>query len=108
MKTPSRITLELTAARQAQAAANPGRARVCARRAAGWAIRAWYQAQDGPIWTGDALKQLQRLAADPAVPEPARQAAERLLTKVDHDHRVPFEDDPVVDAERLIAHVGSR
>lgn len=105
MPLPPRIAEELNAARLAQQSANPGRARVCARRAAGWAVRAWYQAQDGPGWTGDALKQLRRLSGDAAAPAPVRQAAERLLTKVDLDHKLPFEDDPVEDAARIIAHV---
>jgi hypothetical protein len=103
MTAPSRLHQELAAARLAQQAANPGRARVCARRAAGWAIRAWYQAREGPAWTGDAMKQLQRLAAEPAVPASARAAAERLLTKVDHDHQLPFAEDPIEDAELIIA-----
>ena len=99
------IDLELTLAREAQLAANPGRARVCARRAAGWAIRDWYARGEGSAWGGDALKQLQRFRADPAVPEAAREAAARLLTKVDLDHQLPFDDDPVEDARSIIAHV---
>jgi hypothetical protein len=105
MTVPSRINHELTLAREAQQAANPGRARVCARRAAGWAVRAWYQAREGSGWGGDAMKQLTRLGADGTVPEAVRQAAGRLLTKVDLDHSLPFDDDPVEDAERIIAHV---
>jgi hypothetical protein len=108
MALAARITAELTSARAAQAAGNPGRARVCARRAAGWAVRAWYQQREGPGWTGDALKQLRRLAGDAAVPEAVRAAAARLLTKVDHEHRVPFEEDPVEDAERIIGQVTAR
>ena len=105
MTAPSRIDHELAAAREAQAAQNPGRARVCARRAAGWAVRAWYQAREGSGWGGDAMKQLTRLRADAGVPEAVRQAATRLLTKVDLDHTLPFDDDPVEDARRIIAHV---
>jgi hypothetical protein len=107
MPVPPRITDELNAARHAQQTANPGRARVCARRAAGWAVRAWYQAREGSGWGGDALKQLQRLGADSAVPEPVRQAAARLLTKVDLEHSLPFDDDPVEDAARVIAFVSA-
>ena len=105
MSTAAPIEAELTLARQAQAAANPGRARVCARRAAGWAVRAWYEARAGSARQGDALKQLRRLAADAAVPEPVRAAAVRLVTKVDVDHTLPFDDDPVVDARLIIAYV---
>ena len=90
---------------RASAAGNPGRARVCARRAAGWAIRAWYQAHAGPGWGGDAVTQLNRLRADLAVPEALRAAAERLTTKVDHKHQLPFTDDPLEDARAIVEWV---
>ena len=101
---PARIDAELALGRAA-VAGNPGRARVCARRAAGWAIRAWYRAREGPGWGGDAMKQLHRLRADPAVPPALRAAAERLTTQVDHEHQLPFRDDPLEDARAIIAHV---
>ena len=100
----TRIESELALGR-ASAAGNPGRARVCARRAAGWAIRAWYQAREGPGWGGDALKQLRRLRADPAVPAALRAAAERLSTRVDHEHRLPFKEDALDDARGIVAWV---
>jgi len=98
----SRIASELALGR-ASAPTNPGRARVCARRAAGWAIRAWYQQRDGPGWSGDALKQLIRLRADPAVPAALHAAAERLTAKVDLEHQLPFTNDPLEDARGIIA-----
>jgi hypothetical protein len=103
VKSQETIEAELKKAREAQAANNAGQARVCARRAAGWVVRAWYQRRDGPHWGGDALKQLRRLQADDAAPEPIRRAAERLTTKVDENHALPFEDDPVEDARLIIA-----
>ncbi len=98
-----RIANEIELARQAQAEGNLGRARVCARRAAGWALRAYYQRREGPGWGGDALKQLNRLQADPAAPAAVRAMAERLTTRVDVHHRLPFDDDPIEDARGLIA-----
>ena len=103
----SRIASEL-ALGQAATAANPGRARVCARRAAGWAIRAWYQAREGPAWSGDAMKQLHRLRADAAAPAALREAAERLTTRVDHDHQLPFDNDPLEDARGIIEWSGMK
>ena len=94
---------ELAQGRAAQAAGIPGRARVCARRAAGLALKAWFQARDGGQWGGDAMRQLKRVQAEPAAPEAVRAAAERLTTKVDHDHALPFDNDPLVDAELIIA-----
>lgn len=97
------VEAELTHAREAQAAGQPGKARVCARRAAGWAIRVWYHQGAGSGWGGDAMQQLWRLRDDAGVPEPIRQAAERLATKVDENHELPFEADPVEDAQRIVA-----
>jgi hypothetical protein len=105
MDLAARIEAELALGREAAAAGSAGRARVCARRAAGWAIQAWYQRREGLGSAGDALKQLQRLRGDTAVPLPVRQAAERLSTKVGIDHRLPFDDDALEDARKIIGHL---
>jgi hypothetical protein len=105
MPVTDQIEAELHAGRQALAAGNPGRARVCARRAAGLGIKDWYQRRASASWTGDALRQLQRLQAEPTTPAPVRAAAARLTTKVDRDHRLPFADDPLDDAQLILAYV---
>ncbi len=104
MSLTDQIDAELSQARQAT---SPGRARVCARRAAALAIRAYYQRRDGPRWGGDAMQQLARLQADPAAPEPVRQAAARLTTRVDAEHRLPFDADPVEDALTIVRFVSA-
>lgn len=103
MDRSARIIAELNAGRLAQQAGNPGRARVCARRAAGLGIKAWYQRRGDSAWGGDALRQLARLQGDPLAPADVRAAAARLTTKVDFDHQLPFDDDPLVDAELILA-----
>lgn len=58
-QTIQKITDELTDAYRSEANGNLGRARVCARRAAGWAIQAALEAQGGhPVITHafDAIK----------------------------------------------------
>lgn len=97
------IETELAQARQARQSGNAGQTRVCARRAAGIAIREWYRRRGESAWGGDALKQLKRLQTEATAPEAVRKAAERLTTKVDFDHKVPFEDDPIEDARKIIA-----
>ena len=100
------IENELQRARAAQQNGKAGRARVCARRAAGMAIREFYRKREGAGWGGDAMKQLQHLQADESVPEEIRQAAERLTTKVDENHQLPFANDPVEDAELIVKFAG--
>jgi hypothetical protein len=51
------------------------------------------------------MKQLQRLQADTLAPENVRAAARRLTTRVDFDHTLPFKDDPIEDARRIIEFV---
>jgi hypothetical protein len=97
------VERELAQAHKARAAGNEGQARVCARRAAGIAIREWYKRRLGSSWHGDAVKQLQRLQADALAPEKVREAARRLTTRVDFDHTLPFEDDPLEDARLIIS-----
>jgi len=93
----------MAAGRLAQQSGNLGRARVCARRAAGLGLKAWYQRRGEAAWGGDAMRQLARLQADPLTPVEVRAAAARLTTRVDFDHQLPFDDDPLEDAERILA-----
>ncbi len=90
-------------AAQARAAGNAGKARVCARRAAGLAIRAHYQRTRGAGWGGDAYAQLVYLREDEQADDALRAAAARLTTKVDHDHQLPFDEDPLDDARRIVS-----
>src|SRR5574341_1794554 len=97
------VETELDQAQKAREAGNERQARVCARRAAGAAIRDWYRRRLETGWHGDALKQLQRLQADPLAPENVRAAARRLTTRVDFDHALPFESDPIADARLIVS-----
>ncbi len=79
---------------------------MCVRRAAGIAIREWYKRRAGSGWRGDSMKRLQRLQSDRLVPEEVRAAARRLTTRVDFDHTLPFEDDPIEDARGIVEFTG--
>ncbi len=92
------IQKELNRARAAQQEGNAGMARVCARRAAGIAIR------KSKGQGGSAVEQLRGLARDESAPELIRQAAARLCATVQEDHTLPFDENPIQDAERIIGH----
>ena len=102
------VEAELAQARAARAEGHEGQARVCARRAAGSAVREWYRRRTDADWHGDALKQLQRLQEDALAPENVRAAARRLTARVDLDHTLPFEDDPIEDARGIIEFVSQK
>jgi hypothetical protein len=99
----NKIQQELEMAAQARAAGNEGKARVCARRAAGLAIREHYRRARGAGWGGDAYAQLVHLREDDQADAALRAAAARLTTKVDHDHQLPFSQDPLDDARLIVS-----
>jgi hypothetical protein len=92
---------ELAKAEQARQEGYEGRARVCARRAAGIAIRA-YQARRGIPAAGrsayDLLVDLQDL---PGISARVRQAAQRLSLRVSEDFTLPSEADLIDEARQL-------
>ncbi len=97
----SAIEQELTRARQARARGNEGQARVCARRAAGLAVRAYYAQQGITPSTSSAYDLLRLLAADERLDAETRAQAERLTLRVTPEFRLPIEADLIQEAESL-------
>ena len=98
----TQIEQELTHAENARAAGNEGMARVCARRAAGLAIRAYLENQNLPVHSSSAYDLLARLPDLPGVSAACRAAADHLLTRVDESFNLPQPVDLIAQA-RLIA-----
>lgn len=99
----SAIRDEMQSAAIARREGNEGRARVCARRAAGLAI-GWYAEQHGwNLAEPSAYKRLLWLESQVDVSEDIRQAARRLTTRVTHSHQLPHLEDPLQDAALLIS-----
>ncbi|RLT46751.1 MAG: hypothetical protein DWI63_01875 [Chloroflexi bacterium] len=94
------IARELALAEQARQAGNEGRARVCARRAAGWAVAAGA----GIAALPNAFVQLQRLAKDSAQPAHIRSAAAHLTLRITSEHLLPGNADPLSEARSIIRH----
>ncbi len=76
------IEQELNRGFEARRQGFEGRARVCARRAAGIAIRAWLEGRGIAPGSASAYDLLAKIVDDPAVSERARQAAASLLERV--------------------------
>ncbi|HLC04947.1 MAG TPA: hypothetical protein VJK02_18080 [Anaerolineales bacterium] len=96
------VEAEMGAARLARAQGNEGRARVCARRAAGHAIRAYREAIGGKDRAHSAYGLLRWIASLPEIEEPLRACAERLAARVTPEHVLPHPQDPLGDATLLI------
>jgi hypothetical protein len=103
-----KIEAEMTAARQARASGNEGRARVCARRAAGQAIRAYRETVGSDGQDHSAYVLLRWLARFPGVEQPVRDCAERLAARVTQEHDLPHPQDPLADAASLIRALTDR
>jgi hypothetical protein len=101
-----RIEAELAKAERARAERREGMARVCARRAAGWALRSYYVTRTGRAAPTSALDLLRWFQADPAAPAELRDAAQRLTVRVTEDFRLPHSGDPILDARRIVEAYG--
>jgi hypothetical protein len=104
-ETLSSIERELAQARQAAASGNDGMARVCARRAAGEAIAYWLQFNERPGWRSDAMSRIRDLEADALIPQNVREAAMRLMARVNKDFTPQFDNDPLEDSNIIISHL---
>ena len=98
------IRRELEDADRARIDGNEGRARVCARRAAGWAVSITRSLAEESEIESNAYDMLQWLAQQSDTPDAVRSAATRLTTHVSHNHTLPFPEDPLEDA-RMICDV---
>lgn len=97
------ITTELTNAEKALAEKNDGKARACARRAAGIIIKE-YLRQDSKSPSQSALDRLKNVSTNEQFPEHIRKAALRLITNVKDRLSPNFTFHPIHDAEILITY----
>ena len=97
-----RIEAELKFARGEQAKGKEGRARVCARRAAGWAVAAYWKQHLGDEPHPNAYHLLCWFQKLEDVPQDLRLAAARLTTRVTPNHELPHDDDPLEDAQAIV------
>lgn len=92
---------ELDMAAAARQRRNEGQARVCARRAAGVAIREYYRRRGQSISTPSAYDLLKMLMGDMSQPEAVRQSAAYLTLRVNEEFKLPVDLDLVKEAESI-------
>jgi hypothetical protein len=102
------ITDELRSASHAKATGNQGRARVCARRAAGWAIQAYLAEQGGHPEITNALDSIKYFAGLPDLDEDVLAVCEHLTLKLnkdseDSDAYYPLPDVDLISEARWLA-----
>jgi hypothetical protein len=96
------IEKELKDAQLARLNKNEGRARVCARRAAGIAARDFLSRQGVRAPNNSAYETLKVLAAFPGLAMELRQAAEDLTARVSENFTLPGDIDLIAEARKLI------
>jgi len=99
------IKVELEKAEQSRLRGNEGRARVCARRAAGLAARQYIFRSGQIVRTSSAYDLLQQLTEDTELPQDIRQAAAYLTLRVDEHFKLPVEVDLILEATKLCAYL---
>lgn len=93
------IDTELDKAKQARTRGNEGQARVCARRAAGIAIREFLsRRQICPPFTS-AMDLLALIKDDPHLPSDLKLIADHLTLRVTEEFKLPIQVDLIAEAE---------
>ena len=95
------ISAEFEKAEQARARGNEGQARVCARRAAGVAVREYLKRQGERPPSVSAYDLLNTLKNDPRLSPDLRQIAGHLTLRVTEEFKLPVNADLVAEAKRF-------
>jgi hypothetical protein len=103
MDSTSQITVELQMAETARASGNEGRARVCARRAAGIAARDFLARRGVGVRNASAFEVLKVLAETPGLDPDLRRSALHLTLRVTEAFELPVDADLIADARSLCA-----
>jgi hypothetical protein len=96
------IQRELANADQARGEGNEGRARVCARRAAGAAIREYFRLIGQPGGEGSAYDLLRFLQTQQGLPPQVGETAGHLMARVDTHHNLPVDADLLAETRWLV------
>ncbi|HSG44012.1 MAG TPA: hypothetical protein VLA72_12725 [Anaerolineales bacterium] len=95
------LKLEFQRAEEAHAKDNEGQARVCARRAAGIAIREYLTRKGTPPRTASAYDLLNQLKDDPLLSPDLNLIIHHLTLRVTEEFKLPVDADLVAEARAL-------
>ncbi len=101
MDLPEEIASELAKAEQARARGNEGQARVCARRAAGIAIRVYLTRKGIHPTSPSAVDLLNLLKDDPLLSPDLKLIANHLTLRVTEDFKLPMQADLIAESRTL-------
>lgn len=95
------IQAEFDKAEEARARGNEGQARVCARRAAGIAIREYLRRQGIRPSSVSAFDLLNQMKQDPQLPPGLQEIAGHLTLRVNEDFKLPVDADLIAEARKF-------
>jgi len=95
------IQIELKKAEQARVNGNEGQARVCARRAAGIAIRDYLTRKGTSLPSRAAHDLLNFIKDETALPPDLKLVADHLTLRVTEEFKLPIEADLIAEAKSL-------
>lgn len=94
-----RFELEIAMAESAQNEGNEGKARVCARRAAGIVIGEFIDRHQKTGYSPtSSYSRLQYLQTISDLPPKVKEVAEHMLARVDENHNIPYDVDLISEA----------
>ncbi|HKJ39204.1 MAG TPA: hypothetical protein VJ972_10530 [Anaerolineales bacterium] len=96
-----KINLEFQRAEAARKKNNEGQARVCARRAAGIAVREYLTRNGTPPRTASAYDLLNLIKEDPLLSPDLKLIADHLTLRVTEEFKLPVDADLVAEARTL-------
>ncbi|MBC8331865.1 MAG: hypothetical protein H8E28_07780 [Anaerolineae bacterium] len=99
------IEKELQTANESRQAGNEGRARVCARRAAGIAAGEYFRLHALPDPGPSAYDRLHILASASEIDPRFREIAQHLILRVNEEFRLPTQIDLIAEARQLVAYL---
>ncbi len=95
------IQVEFERAQRARANGNEGQARVCARRAAGIAIRDYYTRKATPLPSRSAHDLLNLIKEETLLPPDLKLVADHLTLRVTEEFKLPIDADLIAEARAL-------
>lgn len=98
----NQIERELTLAQQARGQGLEGKARVCARRAVGIALRRYFSIHQPQLAALSVIDLIQAFQSQAELPLNIQQICAHLLTRVDADYNLPVAADLLAEARILI------
>jgi hypothetical protein len=103
-----KFNAELARAELARSAGNEGKARVCARRAAGIVIGRYLDIRNVSHTNASAYDLLKYLLEDESQPPRVHELINHFLVRIDTDHHLPIDADLIQDARWLDRLLGSK